>query len=106
MDKRLKAFLDELRDGYPPFDGMEEVGVNTDADGGPLSYAIVQDRLDIVRLLLEHGANPAVTDSYGYTALDVAVECKRSEMIPLLKSYGAQLHMMGDDDLSEVERKP
>ena len=50
-----------------------------------------RDESDIVELLLESGADPALTDDYSYTSLDVAVEFARIEMIPLLQRYGAKL---------------
>ena len=58
-----------------------------------------RDESDIVELLLESGADPALTDDYSYTSLDVAVEFARIEMIPLLQRYGAKLYMMGEDEL-------
>jgi hypothetical protein len=107
MDKELRTFLDDLAEGYPGYDEMDEVGVNSlGGVGPPLHYAIVGDRPEIIKLLLVYGANPNLQDGAGYTALDTAVEFERFGTIALLKSYGAHLHMIAEEDLRKAEEGP
>jgi uncharacterized protein len=51
-------------------------------DGGP-------DQQEIVRLLLDHGASPHLTDKYGRTPLDLARERGFDEIAALLVGAGA-----------------
>ena len=69
-----------------------------------MHYAIVQDRLDMVELLLASGADPNINDAYGYTSLDLAVEFSRTAMLPLLRNHGGMLDMMDSSDLEHAER--
>jgi len=55
-----------------------------------LHWAVVADRLDTVKLLLEKGATRTKTTSLGMTAFDVARQLQRSpEMLALLDPAGA-----------------
>jgi ankyrin repeat protein len=46
----------------------------------PLLMALLNDQLDIARLLLEHGANPNADDFWGRTPLFAAVEYRNLDM--------------------------
>lgn len=52
----------------------------------PSSY----ERLEIVKLLIAHGANVNALDEEGLTPLDIAFFDKNNQMIKLLKKYGAK----------------
>jgi cytohesin len=45
-----------------------------DGRTSPLHEAARNDRIEVVRILLDHGANPSLADGDGKTALDLAVE--------------------------------
>jgi len=70
---------------------VEEGGADVDArdEAGltPLHVAVMQDRLDGIRVLLELGADPNATDEAGYTPLHHAVG--RSEIARILLDHGA-----------------
>jgi ankyrin repeat protein len=55
----------------------------------PLHLAVIKDRPAMVKLLLALGANPAVEDSRGYTALNFAGK-KNAEIAALLIAAGAK----------------
>lgn len=68
--------------------------INTIIDGrSPLMQAIEwafsPDDVQIVRLLIEAGANLEVQDKYGNTALMIAIEKDKSEIVEMLISAGA-----------------
>ncbi|WP_017347299.1 ankyrin repeat domain-containing protein [Pantoea sp. A4] len=63
--------------GWTPL--LEAIVLN---DGGPVQQ-------EIVKLLLEHGANPHMTDKYGKTPLTLAREKGYHEMAELLIAAGA-----------------
>ncbi len=46
--------------------------------------------LEVVCLLLGHGADVEVKDKYGETALQVAAEEEHDEVVKLLREYGAK----------------
>jgi hypothetical protein len=60
----------------------------------PLSYIkrpSSNERLEIVKLLIAHGANVNTEDEEGRTPLNIALSCnKNNQMIELLKKYGAK----------------
>lgn len=55
-----------------------------------LRGAILKGHLEIVRVLLEYGANVNAPDQDGRTPLDYALRGKKPEMIELLRSHGAK----------------
>lgn len=68
-------------------------GANPNAtrdDGSSLlSVMIVKGNTPMVRLLLSKGADPSAADGRGRTALELARELQRTELIGLLESYTA-----------------
>ena len=61
----------------------------------PLHYAILGDDKDIVKLLLDHGADPTLENNRGYTPSDY---CTNEEIKLLLKDYAIKvvLAQLGD----------
>ena len=59
-----------------------------DTGTNALMFAAYNGRADIVKLLLERGANPAHADEKGRTALDFAESKGHAEVIRLLKAHG------------------
>ena len=77
----LTALLYAARSGcYDCVDAMIRAGANvnvpTPEGVTPLMIAIDNDRNDVAKLLLDHGANPGVWDWWGRTALYIAVDRK------------------------------
>jgi len=52
----------------------------------PLHYAAYQDRIEIIRLLLDKGADTSATTDKGETALELATHKGHAEAIKLLSS--------------------
>jgi hypothetical protein len=55
-----------------------------------LMFAVNSGNEDMVKLLLEYGADPNVRDKEGNTALSLAEEDERKDMADLLLKYGAK----------------
>ena len=53
----------------------------------PLMYAARYNQVEIIKLLLEKGANLKVKDERGFTALNHAENSKATEAVELLKNY-------------------
>ena len=53
-------------------------------------------RIDVVRILLEHNADPNITDADGRTALDLAVEKGYRDVACLLIEHGANPQSQGE----------
>ena len=61
--------------------------VNSANDLGttPLMYAILSQKIDLIKLLLENGAEKDVKERSGKTALDYAVQSGNKEIIGLIE---------------------
>jgi len=70
---------------------VNDVDANAvDTFGEPLlSLALHDNNLEMIRLLLELGANPNIADGYGYMPLCVACANNKLSMVRLLLEYGA-----------------
>ena len=56
-----------------------------------LTYAVSLGKIEIVKFLLEHDADPATNDRRGYNAFLTAVECQNQSMCELLLAYDSDL---------------
>ncbi len=54
-----------------------------------LMEAVLEKRLDLVTLLLEHGGDPKIVDREGSTALHFAAQAQQPEIVQLLLDKGA-----------------
>ena len=74
---------------------------DTDENGhGPLYFAVLEDNPDVLRLLLEHGADPNTVVDDGYTIYDFASMDYSCEMV----RYEWPGHLTEKDLLSEDSR--
>jgi ankyrin repeat protein len=51
----------------------------------PLFYAVRSNQIEVVKVLLKHGADPTVRDKYGFTIVDIATQKEYTELVDLLK---------------------
>jgi len=65
----------------------QDVNARDDKGQTPLIIAAAKGRAKICSILLEAGANPALKDSSGFTALDMAISQKRSDVWELLQRH-------------------
>ena len=62
------------------------VNVGSTIDGWtPLQDATLKMNYQIVKFLLEHGANPTITDKHGGTPMDMATRFGKGEIVKLLR---------------------
>ena len=70
---------------------IEGADVNmVNAEGEPPIFMISSDNINLYKLLLVYGADPNIKNYDGRTILDKAYEENLTDIIILLKSYGAQ----------------
>jgi len=71
----------------------------------PLYYSLYNGYDEMVKLLIENGADVNIQDDYGKTPLQLAVEYNNDEMVKLLIENGADLNIQNNDTsaLSEME---
>ena len=50
----------------------------------PLFYAVRANQIEVVKVLLEHGADPKVRDKNGNTILDIAIKKEYMDLFNLL----------------------
>ena len=67
-----------------------------------LVNAIVQDHLDIAKLLLQHNANPNIYDNRGMTPLFFATTSKQLDIIKLLLQHGADPDAVYDQGMTAL----
>ena len=63
----------------------------SDGDFTPLGIAVYRGHRDVVRLLIDHGANIESQDKNGYTALHVAVLAGKTDLVALLLTADAHV---------------
>jgi ankyrin repeat protein len=51
----------------------------------PLFYAVRSNQIEVVKVLLENGADPTVKDTDGNTIMDIAIKKNHMELFTLLK---------------------
>jgi hypothetical protein len=59
-----------------------------EGDWTPLHWATMAGHADVVRLLLEAGADPSIRDGRGRTALQLALNGRRKRIVDLLGEHG------------------
>ena len=65
----------------------------------------IEVRIEVIRLLLENGANPNIQNNEGTTALMKASQyIERIEIVELLLEYGANLNLQNEDGESHGNR--
>ena len=63
----------------------------------PINYAAINNNLELVKLLLQHGANPNIKDPNYTTPLIYSVINKNSKMANLLLKHGADINYGGPE---------
>lgn len=53
----------------------------------PLHRAANNNHADVIKTLLQHGADASIEDNTGQTALDYAYEWNKEKVIPLLQQH-------------------
>ena len=87
---------------------MRSPGVETRRweGAGPLDHASLKGRTDVVRFLLESGANVQATNDWGVTALHVASSGGHLDVMRLLATFGADLHASLSTEEDASDSKP
>ena len=77
------------KESFDVFQMLIAAGADVNASawrgGTPLMMAVASDQVDMLRILLEKGANRAAKSSNGMTALDFAKKKNATEMVALLE---------------------
>ncbi|KAL3312889.1 hypothetical protein Ciccas_008513 [Cichlidogyrus casuarinus] len=82
-------------------------GANVDRLGGnlvatPLQWAIRENHLDMVSLLVSHGADPTVQEKSGFNSLHVAIQCGFLNITLYLLSLGININCQTADGLTPL----
>ena len=68
-----------------------------------LFIAAITNNIDIVRLLLENGADPNIPNNFGYLPLNITAQNNLIDIVKLLIDNGADLNNTGSDKVSPLE---
>lgn len=72
-----------ILDKYP-----EKVNEKSNNDGWlPLEDAVLKGNKEIINILLIHKADPMMKDNNGHTALDLAINIHKGEIVKILRDY-------------------
>ena len=98
----LAAFFGHLSTARILVDAGAQVGAvaRNDMKVQPLHAAAAAKEIEIVRMLLDHGADPNARQQVGYTALMECARAGRDDMVSLLLAHGANPTLTSDDGKS------
>ena len=64
------------------------VNIGSTIDGWtPLEDATLKANAKIVKMLLQYGANPTITDKHGGTPMDMATKFGKGEIVKILRDH-------------------
>ncbi|WP_265034617.1 MULTISPECIES: ankyrin repeat domain-containing protein [unclassified Wolbachia] len=116
-------FLEEVLSKYSPgnstpaydsnielYSKLNTIDVNTISvyEGTPLIVACRLGNLDVVNVLLKHGADPNIGGHYGishYTPLHYALENKKNDIVKALFEHGAKIEKLCTSDFTAFARR-
>ena len=101
-----QELIDAVKNDNVEVKGVKELLANSatdvnmeDSDKRTALYlAAVMGRTDVVKVLLEHGANPNLADKYGRTALHAAAREGDANMVSELLKHGANPKKKDEDN--------
>jgi len=70
-------------------DGKWDPASPDDTGTTPLNYAAANGNVEIIRIMVEHGANPNQIDIHKNTPLKVAEKAGKTDAVAVLKELGA-----------------
>jgi ankyrin repeat protein len=65
----------------------ENINRKDDLSNTPLMIAVQYMDIEIIKVLLDKGADPAIEDDLGVSSLTMATDSENKEIVELLKSY-------------------
>jgi len=74
-----------------------DVNIQDKCGNAPLVLAVKLNNPEIIRMLLQRGANPDIQDKVGKTALIHATQNRNIEIIKILLQYGANPNIIDED---------
>ena len=101
-----QELIDAVKNDNVEVKGVKELLANSVTDVNmedsdkrtALYFAAVMGRTDLVKVLLEHGANPNLADKYGRTALHAAAREGDANMVSELLKHGANPKKKDEDN--------
>ncbi|MDA9072506.1 ankyrin repeat domain-containing protein [bacterium] len=101
-----QELIDAVKNDNVEVKGVKELLANSATDvnmedsdkRSALYLAVVRGRTDVVKVLLEHGANPNLADKYGRTALHAAAREGDVNMVSELLKHGANPKKKDEDN--------
>lgn len=88
-DAADKGYLNKVKELVAQGCDVNYVCKDSCADWTPVMIAAANGHLDVVKFLLENGANPNAQNRYGRTAISFAISYKFKPIVETLLDYGA-----------------
>jgi len=84
--------------------GRTDVNTFDHNEQAPLCYAVGNNHIECVRILLRHGANPNLVHNWGNTAMHIcATSVASKDVFDLLVENGGDLTIRNDDGKTPIE---
>eukprot|EP01101_Sappina_pedata_P001078 TRINITY_DN1118_c0_g1_i1.p1 TRINITY_DN1118_c0_g1~~TRINITY_DN1118_c0_g1_i1.p1 ORF type:complete len:408 (-),score=151.99 TRINITY_DN1118_c0_g1_i1:166-1344(-) len=84
LDVSFKAIPEKVK---ACLDRWDDVNVQDDAKETPLHRAVMNGNEEIIKMLIERGADPRITNNFSQTPVDIAEKYFKADLIPLLRTY-------------------
>jgi ankyrin repeat protein len=103
--ERVKELLAHLNSFWYPIPiKMGYVNATSSNGSTPLHYAAYNGHTDVVKLLLENGADPSIKDNTGKTAADIARERGRIEIANMIENIMELFEALKKGDIPKAEK--
>jgi ankyrin repeat protein len=99
---RVKELLARVPDIHKI--GIDYVNATSSNGSTPLHYAAYNGHTDVVKLLLENGADPSIKDNTGKTTADIARENGRIEIANMIENVKELFEALKKGDAAKAEK--
>jgi len=84
LDAAFKGQIDRVK---ACLDRWDDINFKNEAEETALHKAVINGNPELIKLLVERGADPRSADKFGQSPVDIAEKYFKKELVPLLRTY-------------------